>query len=45
MLELRNISFDVPDHSGRKEIIRNINLTIEQNQSDLQYLKFALDEK
>lgn len=32
MLELRNISFDVPDHSGRKEIIRNINLTIEQNQ-------------
>lgn len=28
MLELRNISFDVPDNKGRKEIIKDISLTV-----------------
>lgn len=32
MLELKNISFDVQENSGKKEIIRNISLTIEDHQ-------------
>lgn len=29
MLELRNVSFDVPEHTGEKGILKNISLTIE----------------
>ena len=29
MLELRNVSFEVNDDQGQKEIIKNLNLTID----------------
>ena len=31
MLELKNISFEVPDSDGQKEIIRDISLTVDDN--------------
>ena len=31
MLELRNISFEVPKENGKKEIIRNVSLMIDEN--------------
>ena len=31
MLELRNVSFDVPKENGKKEIIRDISLTLDEH--------------
>ena len=31
MLELKNISFDVADDKGQKEIIKNLSLTIDDH--------------